>query len=150
MAEMGTMASRPSTPVVATPIGSVPLYDVPIMPTLPVVQSAKTCSEDVGLVKALARPFSQSTIAFGPSVSNGSPVVGQPSERPVPVPSPCTTAKPRGSPALTCEVHALDARGEAGDFAVDGAVVLRLRRAAAAVRRARARREHRLGLPVDE
>jgi hypothetical protein len=101
---MGTIASSPSTPVVATPIGSVPLYDVPIIPTLPVVQVAKTSSLEVGLVKPLARPFSQSITAFGPSVSNGSPVVGQPSERPVPVPSACTTANPRGTHVPVCEL----------------------------------------------
>src|ERR671918_2284520 len=105
IAEMGTIASRPSTPVVATPMGSVPLYEVPIIPTLPVVQVAKTSSLEVGLVKPLARPFSQSITALGPSVSNGSPVVGQPSERPVPVPSACTTAKPRGTHVLTYEVE---------------------------------------------
>src|SRR5919109_1284684 len=100
---MGTIASSPSTPVVATPIGSVPLYEVPIIPTLPVVHVAKTSSLEVGLVKPLARPLSQSTTALGPSVSKGSPVVGQPSESPVPVPSACTTAKPRGTHVLTCE-----------------------------------------------
>ena len=54
-------------------------------------------------VKALARPLSQSMTAFGPSVSNGSPVVGHPVERPVPVPSAWTTAKPRGTHVFTCE-----------------------------------------------
>ena len=39
---IGMIASRPSTPVVAAEIGSVPLYDVPVMPTLPVDQGAVT------------------------------------------------------------------------------------------------------------
>ena len=43
--------------------------------------------------------------ALGPSVSNGSPVVGQPVERPVPVPSACTTANPRGTQVETCELE---------------------------------------------
>ena len=33
---------RPRTPVVATWFGSVPLYEPPVMPTSPVVQSAFT------------------------------------------------------------------------------------------------------------
>ena len=42
--------SRPSTPVEAAAIGSVPLYEVPIMPTLPVVQSAATSTSPVRVV----------------------------------------------------------------------------------------------------
>src|SRR5262245_17536500 len=72
------------------------------MPTFPVVQAAETSVPPVCAVKALARPLSQSMTAFGPSVSNGSPVVGQPVESPVPVPSAWTTANPRGTQLLTC------------------------------------------------
>ena len=72
------------------------------MPTLPVVHVAATSVPPVWAVKALARPLSQSTTAFGPSVSAGSPVVGHPVERPVPVPSAWTTAKPRGTHVDTC------------------------------------------------
>jgi hypothetical protein len=35
MAAIGTIAARPSTPVVAAAIGIVPLYDVPIIAVLP-------------------------------------------------------------------------------------------------------------------
>ena len=38
MAEIGKMAARPSTPVVAAAIGSEPLYDVPIIAVLPLCQ----------------------------------------------------------------------------------------------------------------
>ncbi len=92
IAEIGTIASRPSTPVEATAIGSVPLYDVPIIPTLPVVQVASTMTSPERVVKPGARPFSQSTTALPPSVSLGAPEVGQPSERPVPSDSAWTTA----------------------------------------------------------
>src|ERR1700754_4647896 len=94
------ITSRPSTPVVAAARGSVPLYDVPVMPTLPVAQSASTCSSPSTLVNPRARPFSQSTTAFGASDSFGAPTVGQPSDRPLPGDSECTTAYPRGTQVL--------------------------------------------------
>src|SRR6185312_6322874 len=97
------MASRPSTPVLATPMGSVPLYDVPIMPTLPVVQSAETSVERSVLVYAVARPFSQSITALPASDSLRPPEVGHPSDQPLPKPSACTTANPRGTQVLSSE-----------------------------------------------
>src|SRR4051812_27823095 len=89
------MASRPFTPVAATAFGRVPLYDVPIMPTLPVVQYALTSLPSPST--AVVRPFSQSITALMPSVSLRPPLVGQPSEPPVPSDSAWTTAKPRGT-----------------------------------------------------
>lgn len=41
IAEIGTIVSRPFTPVAATALASVPSYDLPIMADLPVVQSAR-------------------------------------------------------------------------------------------------------------
>src|SRR5215203_3676070 len=98
---MGMIASRPSTPVVAAASGSVPLYDVPVMPTLPVLQLARTGVEPVRVVYPAARPLSQSMTALGASDSFVPPTVGQPSDKPVPTESECTTAKPRGTQVLT-------------------------------------------------
>src|SRR5690606_17394782 len=111
------MASRPSTPVVAAASGSVPLYDVPVMPTLPVAQSAFTSSPPSGAVKPRARPFNQSTTALGASDSFSPPTVGQPSESPVPGDSECTTAKPRGTRVFACEFEIVGRRGRRG---IDG------------------------------
>jgi hypothetical protein len=81
---------RPSTLVVATWLGSVPLYEVPTMPTSFVVQSARTgCPASS---KPRARPFSQSITALVPSVSARPPTSGHPSELNVPTLSPSTTA----------------------------------------------------------
>jgi hypothetical protein len=60
------------------------------MPTSPVVQSASTGSPASS--RATARPFSQSMTASVARVSFMSPTVAQPSERPVPMLSPNTTA----------------------------------------------------------
>ncbi len=90
MADTGTIVRSPSTPVVATMLGSVPLYDVPTIPTSPVLQSAVTGCPSSS--HAFARPFSQSMIALVASVSFMSPIVGQPSEKAVPMLSPSTTA----------------------------------------------------------
>ena len=95
------IASSPSTPVVAHAIGNVPLYDVPVMPTLPVHQVAVTSSPPTGAVKPFARPLSQSTTALGASDSFSPPIVGQPCERPVPGEQECTTANPRGTQVRT-------------------------------------------------
>ncbi len=84
------MVSSPSTPVVATWFGRVPLYDPPTMPTAPVVQSAVTGSPASS--QARARPFNQSITALVPSVSTRAPTSGQPSELKVPRLSPSTTA----------------------------------------------------------
>ena len=81
---------RPSTPVVATWFGSVPLYETPVMPTAPVVQSALTWLPASS--KPRARPLSQSITALVPSVSHGPPMSGHPSELNVPMLSPSTTA----------------------------------------------------------
>src|SRR5712671_1557343 len=91
------IAARPSTPVVAAAIGSVPLYEVPVMPTLPVHQLALTSLVPSMVVKPCARPLSQSMTAFGASASLVPPTVGQPCDRPVPGDSECTTANPRGT-----------------------------------------------------
>src|SRR5687768_6695514 len=99
------IASRPSTPVVAAATGSVPLYDVPVIPTLPVVHVAATGSLPSTVVKPFARPFSQSMTAFGASDSLGPPTVGHPSDMPVPGDSECTTMNPRGTHALTWELE---------------------------------------------
>src|ERR1019366_10237577 len=91
------IASRPGTPVTAAASGSVPSYDVPVMPTLPVDQSALTSSLPVSVVNPFARPLSQSITALGASRSGASPTVGQPWEGPAPGASECTTANPRGT-----------------------------------------------------
>ncbi len=78
------MASSPSTPVVAAAKGMVPLYDVPIIPTLPVAQYAFTSSFPSGVVYPLARPLSQSITALGARASIRVPIVGHPCESPVP------------------------------------------------------------------
>ena len=64
----------------ATPSGIVPLYDVPIIPTWPVDQSAVIVVVPVRVVYAVARPLSQSITALAASDSLGAPEVGQPSE----------------------------------------------------------------------
>ena len=53
------MVSRPSTPVAAAPLASVPSYDLPISAEEPLVQSATTALPSAST--ASARPFSQST-----------------------------------------------------------------------------------------
>jgi hypothetical protein len=60
------------------------------MPTFPVDQVASVAAPSGSNPRA--RPFSQSTTAFMPSVSFGSPEVGQPSDPPVPILSAKTTA----------------------------------------------------------
>src|SRR5206468_2947509 len=98
----GTTAINPSTPVVAAASGSVPSYDVPIMPTLPVDHDvALTSSVPASVVNPLARPLSQSMTNFIGMRSGSSPTVGHPCERPVPGCSECTTAKPRGTHSFT-------------------------------------------------
>src|SRR6478672_2426122 len=98
------MASSPATPVTAAATGIVPLYDVPVMPTLPVDQPvAATSSAPSADVYPFARPFNQSITAFGASCSGASPTVTQPCDSPVPGASECTTAKPRGTQVLTME-----------------------------------------------
>src|SRR5262245_53306417 len=96
------IASSPCTPVTAAASGIVPLYDVPVIPTLPVDHAVATTSSLPSIVvKPLARPLSQSITAFGASCSGASPTVGHPCESPVPGASECTTAKPRGTQVLT-------------------------------------------------
>jgi hypothetical protein len=48
LAACGTTASRPSTPVEAAPLASSPSADAPIIPVVPVVQSAVTVSPPSG------------------------------------------------------------------------------------------------------
>jgi hypothetical protein len=88
---------------VATATGSVPLNDVPVIPTLPVAQVAVTSVPPVAVVYPLARPLSQSMTAFGASDSFIPPIVTHPWLSPVPGDSECTTAKPRGTQVRTCE-----------------------------------------------
>src|SRR4051812_19420641 len=95
------IASSPFTPVVAAASGSVPLYEVPVMPTLPVDQSAFTSVVPSMVANPFARPLSQSMTALGASDSLGAPTLGQPCERPVPGDSEWTTAKPRGTQVPT-------------------------------------------------
>ncbi len=97
------MASRPSTPVVAAATGIVPLYDVPVIPTFPVLQLAVTGCPPSGSVNPRARPFSQSITALGASASGSPPTVGQPCDAPVPGASEWTTANPRGTQVPTNE-----------------------------------------------
>ena len=78
------IASRPSTPVVAAAKHKVPLYDVPIIPTLPVDQHAVTGRSPSTVVYPAALPFSQSITAFGASDSLSPPTVGHPCDSPVP------------------------------------------------------------------
>ena len=54
------------------------LAKVPVIPTFPVDQSATTSSPPTGAVYPLARPFSQSTTAFGARDSLMPPTVGHP------------------------------------------------------------------------
>src|SRR5512135_493535 len=99
------MASSPWTPVVAAATGIVPLYEVPVIPTLPVDHDvADTSSTPSAVVKPFARPFSQSMTAFGASHSGGPPTVTHPCDNPVPGASECTTANPRGTHVAASEV----------------------------------------------
>src|SRR5688572_33235749 len=98
------IASSFSTFVVAVATGRVPLYEVPVIPTLPVDQEARTSSWPSTVVKPFARPFSQSITALGASDSFAPPTVGHPCDSPVPGDSECTTAKPRGTQVLTWEL----------------------------------------------
>ena len=75
------------------------------MPTLPVLQSARTSSLPSGVVKPRARPFSQSITALGPSDSFAPPTVGHPCDCPVPGDCECTTAKPRGTQVRTWDIE---------------------------------------------
>src|SRR5678816_686081 len=113
------IASSPLTPVTAAATGSVPLYDVPIMPTLPVDQAALTSVDPVAVVNPLARPFSQSITALGANRSGASPTVTQPCDKPVPGASECTTANPRGTQSLTMEFETCARSGLNGIGACD-------------------------------
>ena len=90
IAEIGTIVFSPLTPVVATMLGSVPLYETPIMALLPVLQVASTGFPARSY--AVPRPASQSIVALADSISARSPVVGQPSESLVPIVCALTTA----------------------------------------------------------
>lgn len=90
IAAMGTIVSRPSTPVAATALARVPSYDLPIIAALPVVQSATAGLPSAR--NALALPFSQSMTALPPSTSALPPMSGQPSDLVVPSMSTLRTA----------------------------------------------------------
>src|SRR5262245_7601338 len=77
------------------------------MPTLPVDQVATTGSLPVAVVKPLALPVSHCTTALGASRSGGPPTVGHPCDNPVPGASEWTTAKPRGTQVIACELEML-------------------------------------------
>jgi hypothetical protein len=73
------IASRPATPVVAAATGIVPLYEVPVIPTMPVDQAVALTSSAPSIeVNPFARPFSQSITAFGANSSGVLPTVGHP------------------------------------------------------------------------
>src|SRR5215467_6206262 len=119
LGDTGTTTSSPFTPVVAAASGSVPSYEVPIMPTLPVDQLvAFTSSLPVSVVKPFARPLSQSTTNFIGRRSGSSPTVGQPCDRPVPGASECTTANPRGTHSLTSALEIRERFGWYGGLAI--------------------------------
>ncbi len=105
------IASSPCTPVTAAASGIVPLYEVPVMPTLPVDHRAVISSLPSIVRYPFARPFSQSITALGASDSSSPPTVGQPCERPVPGASEWTTAKPRGTQVLTSELETFSRSG---------------------------------------
>ncbi|GAA3292603.1 hypothetical protein GCM10020295_12330 [Streptomyces cinereospinus] len=50
MAPIGTMVSRPSTPVAATPLAMVPSQLLPIIPVLPLLQPASAVVVPVRVV----------------------------------------------------------------------------------------------------
>jgi hypothetical protein len=70
--------ASPSVPSAAAAFASVPSYDLPIMPVLPLCQSATTSLPSAS--KPLRRPFSQSIAAGADRLSGVPPVVGQPVE----------------------------------------------------------------------
>ena len=78
----------------------VPLYEVPVIPTLPVDQNAVTVSFPVLLLNPFALPHNQSTTALGANDSFFPPTVGEPSESPVPGEEECTTMYPLGTQVL--------------------------------------------------
>src|SRR3954464_7412242 len=96
MAEIGTIVSRPGTPVAATPLATEPSQDLPIMPVRPLVQPVATAGAPSAYV-AVARPFSQSITALAPSTSSRPPTSSQPVDRLVPARSAETKAYPRGT-----------------------------------------------------
>src|SRR5687767_10334605 len=96
MAEIGTIVSRPRTPVAATPLATEPSQDLPIMPTLPVLQDRAETGVP-SAAKPRARPLSQSTAARAPATSAGPPTSAQPVERLVPLRSTAANAYPRGT-----------------------------------------------------
>src|SRR6187399_414020 len=108
------IASRPLTPVTAAARGMVPLYEVPVMPTLPVDHDAETSSLPASVRYPFARPFNQSMIAFGASCSGSEPTVTHPCDSPVPGASECTTAKPRGTHVATSELETFSRAGLKG------------------------------------
>ncbi len=79
---MGTIVLSPSTPVAATPLASVPSYDLPIRAESPFDQPAVTGLPSAST--ASARPLSQSTTAFTERMSDSAPSSTQPVERAVP------------------------------------------------------------------
>src|SRR5690625_5185656 len=93
---MGMIAFRPSTPVVAAARGSVPLYEVPVIPTFPFVQNASTVSSPSVVVYSWAQTLGQSITDILASDSCCPPSVGAPWESAVPGDENCCTIKPRG------------------------------------------------------
>jgi hypothetical protein len=91
MAEIGTMVVRPSTPVAATPLASVPSYDLPISADFPLCQDGTMVWVPAWFLPT-ARLLSQSTTDFTPAMSPGPPCMGHPVEFDVPFISARITA----------------------------------------------------------
>ncbi len=87
---MGTTVVRPFTPVTAVAMASEPSYDLPIIPVLPLCQSALTISP--AALRAVARPLSQLIACLALRLSWLALVVGQPVELLVPTMSSRMTA----------------------------------------------------------
>jgi len=95
IAEIGTIVARPGTPVAATPLAIEPSQDLPIIPTLPVLQPAEAA--DPSARKPAARPFSQSMAALTARISSRPPTSAHPVDRLVPAASTAAKAYPRGT-----------------------------------------------------
>ena len=60
------IASKPSTPVVAAAKHKVPLYDVPVIPTLPVEKLEAIDDIDMAVMIYIGLLFSEDIFGFGP------------------------------------------------------------------------------------
>ena len=87
MAASEIIVFKPSTPVVAAAVASVPRYDFPVIATEPLHHHALISMLSVLLVNARRLPASHSMIAIVDSVSSFEPQVRSPSESIVPIPA---------------------------------------------------------------